>query len=546
MIINHYRQKIFFIFQFREIVVSFVCIIVTLSFIVELNFKQMLHFIRCNIVRVNNDRFNFQCCVQTISSSNNCSFKNINSLINETIKICMQNIDIWKTIVFFDQISIARDIVYVRNKQMNKILTKIIDCEFYHEIFSRENRIRMMIAWNQKLIDFFFVTTSFFNVDVHYFFIRKIIHLNVFDDFVNYEQKTKRIDRNDMSTICLTLLTNRWFVQWNSKYRIDFLNNDCVRMTRFFQNQQCYREFLIVYFNENVDIACNQFMKNFIKRMLCEFCHHRFRQFSTKSINFHHEISINFFRDIVIDIFRRSIVNNSFFSFSRFVQNVFDVVFQISFRFFVFSFSSSKRHTIIIERSNISLRSNIFLHAIIFLFVNTRFTTSFIVFASNQLIDFDVLKLISIFVSIFFVFFDQVFSIESKNFDEFFDNEFENEKRETYDVVVKFACNAIVAKKKNFEFFENRIVAWKQICIFCFFVKKRLIEKIHDDCLQLTHNQILKTHRRNITLKIFIICFNCDQMQSICKMQKTKNRCIQNLLIWHINWIACYFDEKFD
>ena len=95
--IFYYKKNLF-----REIVVSFVCIIVTFSFIVELNFKQILHFIRCDIVRVNNDRFNFQYCVQTISSSNNRSFKNINSLINETIKICMQNIDIWKTIVFFD------------------------------------------------------------------------------------------------------------------------------------------------------------------------------------------------------------------------------------------------------------------------------------------------------------------------------------------------------------------------------------------------------------------------------------------------------------
>ena len=213
LIINHYRQKMSFIFQFRDIFVSFVCMIDTLSLIVEMNFKQMLHFTRCDIVRVKNDRFNFQYCVQTISTSNDRSFENDNLLINETIKICMQNIKIWKAIVFDDRISIARNIVYVRNKQMRKILTKIIDCEFYHETFSREKRIRMTIAWNQEKIDFFLVTTSFFNVDVHYSFIRKVIHLNVFDDFVNYEQKIERVDRDDLSTICLTLLTNRWFIQ---------------------------------------------------------------------------------------------------------------------------------------------------------------------------------------------------------------------------------------------------------------------------------------------------------------------------------------------
>ena len=257
LIINHYRQRMSFIFQFRDIFVSFVCMIDTLSLIVEMNFKQMLHFIRCDIVRVNNNRFNLQYCVRTISTSNDRSFEDDNFLINKTIRVCMQNIEIWKTIVFDDQISIARDIVYVRNKQMKKILTEIIDCEFYHEILSREKRARMTIAWNQKKIDFFLVTTSFFNVNVHYSFIRKIIHLNVFDDFVNYEQKIERIDRDDLLTVCLTLLTNRWFVQWDSKYRINFLNYDCVRITRFFQNQQCYREFLTVYLDEDFDIACN-------------------------------------------------------------------------------------------------------------------------------------------------------------------------------------------------------------------------------------------------------------------------------------------------
>ena len=204
-----------------------------LSLIVEMNLKQMLHFTRCDTVRVNSDRFNFQYCVQTISTSNDRSSEDDNFLINETIKVCMQNIKIWKAIVFDDRISIARDIVYVRNKQVRKTLTKIIDYEFYHEILSREKRARMTIAWNQEKIDFFLVATSSFNVDVHYSFIRKIIHLNAFDDFVNYEQKIERVDRNDLSTICLTLLTNRWFVQWNSKYRTNFLSYDCVRMTRF-------------------------------------------------------------------------------------------------------------------------------------------------------------------------------------------------------------------------------------------------------------------------------------------------------------------------
>ena len=546
LIINYYRQRMSLIFQLRDIFASFVCIIDILSFIVEMNFKQMLHFTRCDIVRVNNDRFNLQYCVQTISTSNDRSFENDNLLINETIRVCMQNIEIWKTIVFDDRISIARDIVYVRNKQVRKTLAKIIDCEFYHETLSREKRARMTIAWSQEKIDFFLVTTSSFNVDVHYFFIRKVIHLNAFDDFVNYEQKIERVDRDDLSTICLTLLTNRWFVQWDSKYRTDFLNYDCVRMTRFLQNQQCYREFLTVYFDEDSDIACNQFTKDFIERMLCEFCYHRFDKNSTKTVNSHFEISISFSRDTLIDISRRSIVSNSFFSSSRFVQNALDIVFQISFRFFVLSFSSSIRHAVIVLRSNTSQRSNTSLHAAISLFVNTRFTTSFIVSASNQLIDFNVLELTSIFVSTFFALFDQVSSDESENSDESFDNEFDDEKRETYNVVVRLACNAIVVKKKSFELFESRIVAWKQACIFCFFVKKRLIEEIHDDCLQLTHNQILRTHRRNITLRRFIACFNCDQMQSICRMQKAKNRCMQNRLIWHVNWIACYFDEEFD
>ena len=546
LIINHYRQRMSFISQFRDIFVSFVCMIDTLSLIVEMNLKQMLHFTRCDTVRVSNDRSNLQYCVQTISTSNDRSSEDDNLLINETIRVCMQNIKIWKAVVSDDRISIARDIVYVRNKQVRKILTEIIDCEFYHETLSREKRTRMTIAWSQEKIDLFLVATSSFSVDVHYSFIRKVIHLNAFDDLVNYEQKIERVDRDDLSTICLTLLADRWFVQWNSKYRTDFLNYDCVRMTKFLQDQQCYRELLIVYLDEDFDIACNQFTKDFIERVSCEFCHHRSDKSSTKTVNSHLEISINFSRDILIDTSRRSIASSSFFSSSRFVQNALDIVFQISSRFLVFLFSSSIRHAVTALRSNTSQRSSTSLHATISLSVNTRFTTSFIVSASSQLIDFNVLELTSISVSVSFALFDQVSSDESENSDESFDNELDDEERETYDVVVRLACNAIVVKKKSFELFESRIVAWKQACIFCFFVKKRLIEEIHDDCLQLTHNQILRTHRRNITLRRFTACFNCDQMQSICRMQEAKSRCMQNRLIWHVNWIACYLDEEFD
>ena len=94
LIISHYRQKMFLIFQLREIFASFVCMTITLSLIVEMNFKQTLHFIRCDMMRFSSDRSNFQYCVQTVSPSNDRSSGLINSLISEAIRICMQNIEI--------------------------------------------------------------------------------------------------------------------------------------------------------------------------------------------------------------------------------------------------------------------------------------------------------------------------------------------------------------------------------------------------------------------------------------------------------------------
>lgn len=89
-IVSHFRQRMFFVLQLRKIVVFFICLIVIFSFFAKLNFKHLLHFIRCEIMRINNDRSNLKFCVQLISSFKNRLSKN-HRFIHETTKICMQN-----------------------------------------------------------------------------------------------------------------------------------------------------------------------------------------------------------------------------------------------------------------------------------------------------------------------------------------------------------------------------------------------------------------------------------------------------------------------
>jgi len=56
------------------------------------------------------------------------------------------------------------------------------------------------------------IVTIVFNVNVHYFSIRRVLHLDALNDFVNYEQKIERAKRNDLLVVCLTLLLTWWNV----------------------------------------------------------------------------------------------------------------------------------------------------------------------------------------------------------------------------------------------------------------------------------------------------------------------------------------------
>ena len=126
---SHYRSKIVDLSVLRRISCSLICMTITLSLFVESKMKHLLHFTQCEILRASNDKFNLKYRVQSLSSTidDSCDEK---KLIHQTTKICMQNIEKWR----FN--SSARDMCYVRQTIIDRLLTKRLSCNFYHEKFS--------------------------------------------------------------------------------------------------------------------------------------------------------------------------------------------------------------------------------------------------------------------------------------------------------------------------------------------------------------------------------------------------------------------------
>ena len=312
---------------------------------------------------------------------------------------------------------------------------------------------------------------------MHYVFVRRIIYVDAFDDFFNYIQKIERANRNELFTICVTLLTNNWNVNWNVNFENDFIYIDRDVMTRFFECWNCLRRQLISYLNEKFDVVCSFFV----------------------------DVSFNFACNVyVVEI----VIKNST---SFVVDNI-----------------------VILFRAMFNSKSNV---------VNNFF--EFNVFVNNSFMSIDIRNVINEIFDDFdtmFVF-DRFF-----NNDEFFDNEFsiDNERIEIYDVVVKFARNEIMNREQKFDLYEQRIVRWKQICVSCFFDRDEMTKKSHEHCLQSRHRKILNQLRRNVKLKNFIDCFNCDHMQIICSRRKQKNDCMQSWLTWHVAWTIYYFDEHIE
>ena len=238
LIASHYRSRIVELNVLRRVFCSLICMTITLSSFVELKIKKLLHFTQCDILRASSDKLNLKYCVQSLTSTNDdsCDEK---ELIEQTIEICMQNIVLWNIM------SIAREICYVRLKIVNRLLTKSLSCEFYHEKLSSSQRDELIIAWSQRLFERYIIVTTTFKASVHYFFVRKIVHVDALDELVNYEQEIDRAERDELHAVCLTLLLIKWKVSWNSNYQSDFLTRNRKKMTRYLRARICLRRHLI-------------------------------------------------------------------------------------------------------------------------------------------------------------------------------------------------------------------------------------------------------------------------------------------------------------
>ena len=87
---RHYRRNIGAINQLRRVPCLFVCMTATLSSFAEHKLKNIMHFTQSESLRASDNRPNLCYFVQSVPSANAAVFKK-KLLLNETIRICMQN-----------------------------------------------------------------------------------------------------------------------------------------------------------------------------------------------------------------------------------------------------------------------------------------------------------------------------------------------------------------------------------------------------------------------------------------------------------------------
>ena len=110
---------------------------------------------------------------------------------------------------------------------------------------------------------------------MHYASVRRVIHIDASDGFLNYVQETGRAGRDGLFVICLTLLAAKWSVSWDARFESDFLLIDCDVMIRFLECRGCLQQYLTSYLDGGFGVACDFFAVVEL-RFACSVCAFRF------------------------------------------------------------------------------------------------------------------------------------------------------------------------------------------------------------------------------------------------------------------------------
>ena len=132
LIVAHYRESLTLLATLRRVQCSFMCLIVMLSLSAELKLRQSLNFINAETLRASSDRLNLQYLIRRMSKRRSVN----ESLIEETARICNENLKRWRSIVDDFTKSTARDVCFVRFKIVEHALINRLESLFYHEELS--------------------------------------------------------------------------------------------------------------------------------------------------------------------------------------------------------------------------------------------------------------------------------------------------------------------------------------------------------------------------------------------------------------------------
>ena len=248
----------------------------TLPSLVELEFRQTLHLTQPYVLRASSDRPNLRYCVQSLTPGDE-GVPKTRSLLTATVETCQREMVAWSTGAVETGTAVtARGICYVRNKALGQELADRLRAVLYHGGLSHEDRTASIPARSEGRSSLFIVATSSLSAGLHYSSVRLILHVNAPDGLLNCRQETARAgqdERDGLSAVCLTLLTDNWTVNWDIKFKSDLLHDDTQRMTQFLQSRSCLRQCLTSsYLDGDAEVACKTPSSTSSPRKECSMC----------------------------------------------------------------------------------------------------------------------------------------------------------------------------------------------------------------------------------------------------------------------------------
>ncbi len=273
---SDYREHLGLLAILRQIPCPLICLTATLPPIGELDLKESLFLSYPTIHRVSSDRRNLEYCVQSTTGflqalgiKDPLDQDDVLAAAAETVYL--EDLRRWQRIG--TQTS-ARSLYFVRSKKIGGLLAERLHCDFYHAGLNSTDRVSLVTAWSQGTSSSCLVTTTALGAGLDYPSIRRVVHIDAPSGLVAYGQETGRAGRDGLHAICLTILPPKWSVDWDRRYRSDFLQEDCVQAEEFLRSRHCLRQKLTFYLDGflggRYGIACSD--TDGIERATCGNC----------------------------------------------------------------------------------------------------------------------------------------------------------------------------------------------------------------------------------------------------------------------------------